>query len=355
MRNASCDFDHPRDRVLHIVDPLDEDVSIALNEYLTAMGHMEHWLLVGWESCKPLRLSPGAQPAGIASLPTGHRARVRAITEAYFAVKPTWVHAHSFNAGAYVRLAPRIPTECIVYSPHCYTFERRDLTRASRILNVTCEYLLAPRTGTVAVCNVREGHLAARLHRTGRIVHVPNVPYGNALGLSQGSSPPAKAPIAVAMGPLGPQRDPAFFQAAVAAAKTDTTWMWIGEGEPRYRRLLEKVGVCVTGQLPRRNVLRLLQKADVYVHTAAWEGSCDTLLQATQVGLPIAARSIPTLQALRLPGLAPHPEDLAATVQRLLKSPADRHVHSESARRAFHSHTRDTQAARLRELYQYNR
>ncbi|MEV7003698.1 glycosyltransferase [Streptomyces sp. NPDC093982] len=153
------------------------------------------------------------------------------------------------------------------------------------------------------------------------------------------------------MGSLCPQRDPEFFARTVAAAGPGATWMWIGGGEPRYRRVLEDAGVWVSGNLPRKNMIRLLSTADVYVHTAAWEGSCDMLLEAAATGLPIAARSIPALQALKIPGLAQTPEILAETVMRLIKSPADQRIQCESFRHAFRSNTRATQSERLYELY----
>ncbi|MFE7975698.1 glycosyltransferase [Streptomyces shenzhenensis] len=337
-------------RILHVVESHARSAFSALGEYLAATRHLEHWVLVT-EPCEPAGIPPGMRGARIVSLPGGHRARLRAIADTYAEVKPDRVHAHSFGAGMYVRLSPSIPTDSIVYSPHCYVFERRDLRAAARLLAIACEYVLAPRADVVAVCTPREGQLAARLHRSGKIVQVPRVPRGSALGRMDVPPPVTTGATAVTMGPLSPQRDPAFFVRAAAAADPGLTWIWIGDGEPRYRRLLEKAGICVTGRLPRRNAFRLLRTADVYVHTAAWEGSHDTLLQAAVAGLPVVARSIPALRALRLPGLAPTPEILADTVLRLLDSPVDRRIHSEAVRRAFRSNTRATQVARLLALY----
>ncbi|RMB80612.1 glycosyltransferase [Streptomyces shenzhenensis] len=337
-------------RILHVVESHARSAFSALGEYLAATRHLEHWVLVT-EPCDPSGIPPGMRGARIVSLPGGHRARLRAIADTYAEVRPDRVHAHSFGAGMYVRLSPSIPTDSIVYSPHCYAFERRDLRAAARLLAIACEYVLAPRADVVAVCTPREGQLAARLHRSGKIVQVPRVPRGSAFGRMDVPPPVTVGATAVTMGPLCPQRDPAFFVRAAAAADPGLTWIWIGDGEPRYRRLLEKAGICVTGRLPRRNAFRLLRTADVYVHTAAWEGSHDTLLQAAVAGLPVVARSIPALRALRLPGLAPTPEILADTVLRLLDSPVDRRIHSEAVRRAFRGNTRATQVARLLALY----
>jgi glycosyltransferase involved in cell wall biosynthesis len=338
-------------RVLHVVASNDGSTSSALRDYLASTGHLEHWVLAGKGSFSPLTLPRSVRSIRIIPLPDGPRARLRAISETFTKVRPSCVHAHSFEAGAYVRLARTIPTKSIVYSPHCYTFERRDISAGERALSVFFEYLLAPRAAAVAACSLRELHLAARLHRTGQIVHVPQVPSNSSLASMETPPVGQAGRIVAAIGSLCPQRDPEFFERTVAAAGHGASWIWIGDGEPRYRRLLEDAGVCVTGHLPRKNMIRLLRTAHVYVHTAAWEGSCDMLLEAAATGLPIAARSIPALRALRIAGLAQTPEALADTVTRLLRSPADRRIQHESFRRAFRVNTRATQSDRLCELY----
>lgn len=338
-------------RVLHVVASNDRSTAAALRDYVAATGHLEHWVLAGKDSLSSLTLPSGVRSIRIVSLPDGVRARLRAISETFTKVRPIRVHAHSFEAGAYVRLVRAVPTKSIVYSPHCYTFERRDISAGARALNAFVEYLLAPRAAAVAACSLRELHLAARLHRTGQLVHVPHVPSNSSFESTEAPPLGQAGRIVAAIGPLTAQRDPEFFVRTLAAADPGASWIWIGDGEPRYRRLLEDAGVCVTGHLPRKNMIRLLRTADVYVHTAAWEGSCDMLLEAAATGLPIAARSIPALRALRIAGLAQTPEALADTVMRMLRSPADRGIQCESFRRAFRINNRAIQSDRLCELY----
>lgn len=342
-------------RVLHVVASHDGNTSSVLRDYLASTGHLEHWVLAGKGCFSPQSLPRSVRSIRVVQLPDGMRARLRTIADTFVKVRPGRVHAHSFEAGVYVRLARAIPTKAIVYSPHCYTFERRDISSGARALNAFLEFLLAPRADAVAACNLRELHLAARLHRTGQIVHVPHAPSNSSLEAMEAPPVGQAGRIVAAIGSLCPQRDPEFFARTLAAAGPGATWIWIGGGEPRYKRLLEEAGVCVTGSLPRKNMIRLLRTADVYVHTAAWEGNCDMLLEAAATGLPIAARSIPALQALRIPGLAQTPEVLADTVTRLLRSPVDRRIQYESFRRAFRANTRATQSERLCELYGHKR
>jgi len=338
-------------RVLHVVASEDGSAASALRDYLSSTGHLEHWVLASQGSFSALHVPQRSGLIRVVPLPEGIRARIRSVAETFEKVRPHRVHAHSFDAGVYVRLSRAVPTSSIVYSPHCYRFERRDISVGARAFNVFAEFVLAPRATAVAACNLRELNLAARLNRTGQIVHVPHAPSHASLEPMDVPRVRRSEPLVAAMGNVCAQRDPDFFLRTLTAAGAGASWVWIGDGDPRYKKRLEEAGVCVTGHLPRRNMFRLLRSADVYVHTAAWEGSCDTLLEAAATGVPIAARSIPALQAMRITGLATTPETLADTVMRLLRSPMDRKIQSESFRRAFRGNNRATQSERLRELY----
>jgi glycosyltransferase involved in cell wall biosynthesis len=72
--------------------------------------------------------------------------------------------------------------------------------------------------------------------------------------------------------------------------------LWIGGGDPAGEAELRAAGVTVTGWLPREQVLATLrEEVDIYFHTARWEGTPVTLLEAAALQLPIVARRIPHL------------------------------------------------------------
>ncbi|MFB7175126.1 glycosyltransferase [Streptomyces sp. NPDC056254] len=335
-------------RVLHVTEACDVGVAETLATYLAATPHLEHWLVT---AIAPPDVLGRARLAGILPLPDGHRARLRAVGDIYQQLQPDRVHAHGSQAGIYVRLNRIIPTRTIVYTPHCYAFERQDVSAARRVLYAFSEYALASRAATVAASSRREYHLAARLHRTNRIIHVPYVPPLTDLSVSLVDNP-GSLPIAVAIGPLSPQRDPLYFAQTVASAPNAAHWVWAGEGDKGIRRVLEDVGVHVTGSLSSRKMAELLRTAAVYVHTAAWEDNSSTLLRAAHAGLPVAARHTRALEALRVPDLVRSPQDLATAALRLAVVGPERTDHRTRLLDALQLHSdAATQASRISEAY----
>ncbi|UUU21793.1 glycosyltransferase family 4 protein [Streptomyces sp. DSM 40750] len=335
-------------RILHVTEAFGGGVAAAIGDYVSAAPDLEHWLLLSHRPDFPVSLPKGASPAGVFHLPDGYRARRRAIADVYDRLRPDRVHVHSSLAGAYCRQLLTIPTDDIVYTPHCYAFERQDTPSLVRAAYWVAERLLSLRTGVVAACSPREAQLATRMG-VSRVVHVPHIalPVSDAPLPSEGRR---QRPLAVTVGRLCPQKDPAFF-ARAAAAGPSLDWVWIGEGDRDLRRLLEGAGVRVTGWLERPEIHRLLSEAAVYVHTAAWEGAPLALLEAVGAGLPVAARDIPALAALGLPDLTATPIALAELAGHLAVPGKFRDRHLALLAEALLEHTSAVQAARLRQAY----
>jgi glycosyltransferase involved in cell wall biosynthesis len=104
-----------------------------------------------------------------------------------------------------------------------------------------------------------------------------------------------------------------------------------GEGEERpfLSRLIRELGlvgsVTLLGQ--RDDVSELMQRADVLVHPARWEGFGLVLLEAMSAGLPIVASrvgAIPEVVDDEITGVLVPPDDpkaLAAALLRVLREP----------------------------------
>ena len=57
--------------------------------------------------------------------------------------------------------------------------------------------------------------------------------------------------------------------------------------------------------------MRRLKDADLYLHTAAWEGMPLTILEAAKLHLPMIIRSIGATKELNYPFLAQDPQEMA--------------------------------------------
>ena len=93
-------------------------------------------------------------------------------------------------------------------------------------------------------------------------------------------------------------------------------FVWIGGGDERGLRTLRSAGIEATGWIARDHVLRLfVNEVDVYLHTAVWEGTPITLLEAATLDLPIICRDIPHLDDVPAPLKVRTAEEAAAAVE----------------------------------------
>jgi glycosyltransferase involved in cell wall biosynthesis len=307
--------------ILHVVESLGSGVATALESYLQSTpGHVH--VVLGWRR-------KGAQTgdevdrlaADALSLPSGRLAQLRAVRRWVKRVRPDVVHAHSSYAGLYVRLLPRRLAAAVVYTPHGFSFERRDVPAPVRGAFWLAEAALALRGGCVAAVGPREAELARRLPGRQPVIYVPNVvrPLQPVPPLARRQAGVPHLRLAT-LGRITPQKDPEFFRRLVLLGRRlelPLEWTWIGGGEPAAERALQDAGVLVTGWSPRSAALGRLAMADVYVHTAAWEGTPVSILEAAALGLPIVARRNPALAGLGLPSLFDTPEALIDTIRSL--------------------------------------
>lgn len=340
--------------VLHVVESWGAGVRGATIRYATATPGVEHHVLRG--TGRSEFASDGEDVfTSVRELPSGALAARAAIRRAARELRPDVVHAHSSYAGVFVRTTLRsTPTLRIVYSPHCFAFERRDLSPLVRTAVRGVEFVLAGNTDTIAACSRAELATASRLGA--RAAYVPNVPST----ASSRTGPAAVSSISTegvaAVGRIGAQKDPAFFSAVVEllrARRPAVTATWVGDGDDTDARAdLERSGIRVTGWLSTAGAHFTVAGAAVYVHTAAWEGFPISILEAIELGVPVVAREVPTLKgAIATPGLIT-PAQVAAAVEHLLAGgPAARERNLEAWRELLAENTAVQQAAALRGLY----
>jgi glycosyltransferase involved in cell wall biosynthesis len=292
-------------RVLHVVLKFSSGVGSAIAQYTQSVPEIEHHLLSGTPVDSEGDLADQAHFADVRLMAPGHAGRVRSVRAAVRELRPDIVHAHSSHGGVYARLAVPRTTRRLVYTPHCYSFERRDVPAAVRGAFWLAEALLAVNTTAFAACSAREQHLSAWPTRRAPRYLVPNIaPPGRPAAREDR----AGTPTMVGGGRLSPQKDPAYFLQLVRRLReggAELEALWLGDGDPRYRAVLEAGGVKVTGWLPRGRTLELLADAALYVHSALWEGFPLMVAEAVALRVPTLVRPVPSFddvpRALTLP------------------------------------------------------
>lgn len=257
---------------------------------------------------------------------TGLLRQWRCVRAALRQMRPDVVHAHSSVAGALVRTAAWRGRVRIVYTPHCFAFERTDLGRVIRGLVWLVEAVLGLNTSCIAACSPRESALAKGLRTVRHVVVVPNV--ADPVGSARPRTPPDTAPVVRFVGRLAEQKAPAFAAEVARELRVlcpEVVCEWVGgpgDGSSPHEVELAAAGIGVTGWLPHSALGQRLATSAAYVHVAAWEGFPLTILEAVAARVPIVARRIPALASCPEEWLGAQPQEVARLVSGVLGDPA---------------------------------
>ncbi|MCQ2001775.1 glycosyltransferase [Arthrobacter zhaoxinii] len=282
-------------RVLHVVESYGGGVATALAQYAAATPSVEHHLL---RTERPGDFVDGgelAQFKSVEDLPGNPAKAWWTIRRTVKALNPDVVHAHSSLAGAYVRTSVKASRNLsVIYTPHGYAFERKDIPVSLRRVYQTIERVLARNTTSYAACSPREAELSQFPGFAGAVVHVPNVATDDVEKIMH-EAPHGSAMEVVSVGRLTPARDPHFFAEVVRTVQEDgpeVEFTWVGGGDIEYISTLQELGVHVTGWLSRKEAMAYIAGADAHLHTASWDGFPMVLLEANAMRVPSLVRDI---------------------------------------------------------------
>lgn len=348
----------PRPRVLHVVECMGAGVATAVLEYVRNTPEAAHHLIYATRA-ETSSLPSGWQQqfAGVKPMPNGHRRRIAAVRRQARLVQADVVHAHSSFAGAYARLGMFASTRRrIVYTAHCYAFERLDIPLWKRRGIHAVEAILAMNTSVFAACSLREASLSRYRFSSAEVVVIPNagaVLLPPADPLAHGDGADHHTVSLAGSGRIGAQKGAEFFRAAVRTLRESGVTVeatWIGGGDTDQAAALRSEGITVTGWLSRSQALATLRAQEVYLHTAAWEGFPLAILEAVHLGVPVIVRSIPAYEGVTFPSTLSHPSQLAA-VWADVSTPAGREAVLQECRAALTENTPVIQRRRLSSLY----
>ncbi|MUL78129.1 glycosyltransferase family 4 protein [Mycolicibacterium sp. CBMA 226] len=314
-----------RPSIIHVAESFASGTASAIGDFVRNYPDAEHHLVYSFRDEARLNIDELTYFTTKTELPAGTVARIRFLRRLLRGAHGSCiVHAHSSMAGAYVRAAVRrTARRPLVYTPHCYSFERLDVSWPVRQAFRVLEWLLSFNTSAYAACSPREAQLSRWPLSSPRVVTVPNVqPPGLPRAAQRSTAPTLRI---VGNGRLGPQKDPRFFAEAIRAAAQvheGVEAVWVGGGGATDIDMLRAHGVEVTGWLPRAEALDVMAAGDLYLHTASWEGFPISIMEAAGIGLPVVARRRAYLHGVDLPVILDRPEDLAAAITDLRQAGA---------------------------------
>ncbi len=305
-------------KVLHITESFGGGVQTALYSYAHSSRHepYQHFLLararqndLTKDSCHNVFSESRWVDGGLLQL-------MRDANKMIADIKPDIVHLHSSKAGFLGRFLT-LNIARLVYTPHCYAFEREDISGFARQLYKTLERVRLGKVDVVAGCSQRECDLAVSIGAKRAELLNNYVSYQCEQRERRDKQQILKLVI---LGRVTAQKDPQFLintleqlKVATLSCKIDITW--IGGGDNILEQRLKAAGVQVTGMLPRDEVVKQLKASDIYLHTAAWEGMPLTILEAAKLHLPMVIRSIGATRDLNYPFLAQTPLEMATQLE----------------------------------------
>ncbi|OLL18769.1 glycosyltransferase [Rhodococcus sp. M8] len=287
----------PRIRVLHVVEAFGGGVQTALSQYLENSEFAAHKIVA--------RTRPG-HAVGVledADLEVfdGNLAQFANFSNKVIKkFEPHIVHLHS-SYSSLLRVLPMCASRRLVYSPHCFAFERADKNSLQRTFYKRVEeFLHRIRPAEIAAVSPYEVELATTALKARDVTLLPNVIRGqDNPHQASAKDQTAWTRRVVGVGRITPQKSPDFFAAvAQRLSGRGIEFVWIGDGDPSLRELLERAGVDVLGWQTNSTTKQIVRSADLYLHTASWEGAPIAPLEATEVGVPVIARDIAALQGL---------------------------------------------------------
>lgn len=312
--------------VVHVAESFSSGVRAAITEYARSTPELAHHLIYARRADAPLFPHELEPFDSTTEMVPGHLARVRQIRRVLRQHPGAVLHAHSSFGGVYARLAVSRRRRTIAYSPHCFAFERRDLPVVATWVYRLAERVLSHNTTTFVVCSPRELDLTRALGGAKGAVFAPNIaPEDHVVEAPSVTAPPRH--VVIGSGRTSRQKDPAYFAAAVTAARDaglEVEAVWAGgDGVPELDELLRDAGVEVTGWVTQEEVAKRLAQATVYLHTAAWEGFPISVLEAAAAGLPIVVRDAPCFDGWGFPRVLTEPAQFADALRELGSDPRD--------------------------------
>lgn len=332
-------------RIVHVSEAFGGGLRSAIVNYVRASPQHRHHLVVRTRVGHETFDVPDAATTTVfdGTMVDFLRAARREVIDGAYDV----VHLHSSYAGLLRAVLPAGMR--IVYSPHCYAMEAGH-PWVKRVAYRWVERVLAQRDQLLMAVSPREIAIGHELRSGMPSREVPNS--ATPLDLVDYGADRAEVPLVVMLGRIADQKDPRFFAEVADLVGPRCAFLWIGEGE-QGRAHLVRAGVRVTGWVEPTEVRRFMAAADLYLHTAAWEGAPLSTLEAAEMGCPVISRAIPSMVTLGYALGGTTPVEMAVAIRRFFADPVYQGSVRQSTAAVVADYTFDLMAGRLSEAYDF--
>jgi glycosyltransferase involved in cell wall biosynthesis len=281
-------------KILHVSDAFNAGVQHGIENLVTQFPQHEHLLL--WASHSD---TPAPEKEYLSRYFHSTWSWRGGIIQKYFQLNTLitsqnvdLIHLHSSVAGAVGRLIPSdVPK---LYSPHCFAFQRKDISIFTRYLFLLAEILLAKRKSSLALCWPIEIELAKKYLPRSRILFMPIIDLRKIEGTLL--KPQNEESKILCVGRIRPQKDPKFLTLAMQFEPTlSTKIIWIGSGDLDLIQLLQNANVEVVSWMKKDEIWEFKNNFSVSCIPSSWESGPLTLFESLSAGMPVICRSIPAL------------------------------------------------------------
>lgn len=194
----------------------------------------------------------------------------------YKKIKPDIVHLHSSASGFVGRWALPCGKLSVFYTPHGYSFLKKDGVKLKRLLFWLIEYLSAKRPAMTVACS--EGEYKEALRLSNNSTYVNNGVNICELNMFIRHIDKFQFPIRICTsGRILDQKNPRLFN-EIARLLPEAQFIWIGEGELKSE--LTSSNIYVTGWIRREKALSIIKNVDFFILPSLWEGLPISLLEA---------------------------------------------------------------------------
>ncbi|MFM0027751.1 glycosyltransferase [Paraburkholderia madseniana] len=207
------------------------------------------------------------------------------------------IHLHSSKAGALGRVAALIlfGIDRTIYSPHGFSFLKKDVSRRTARAYIWIERLLHAIGGTIIGCSRSEARYARMVLSRRRVGLVENAIDLDFFDFGEPSGIENRSVVVCTSGRVTYQKAPWKFSrlAADLSSKTNLRFVWFGDGDrTAVDAWIDQTVVDLSGWIDSDELRQRLKESDLFILPSLWEGMPLALIEAQAMGLPAVASRI---------------------------------------------------------------